>query len=343
MRRAGVGLVLVVSTVFAGADAPTATAEPTDWIAFVRDPTGGTAFESGDEEIAAIRADGTGSVQLTQNTCIDILPAASPDGRWLAWAQKCKKVVDIIAAPIVYDELGQLGIGPQTNLTAVLGSGADRWPSFSPDGSQISFMRRTAVNFDIWRGSFVVTDGVPSLSDAVRAVRLGESRVEDCCAAWSPDGASIVWASNLNKTQRSFDLYRVSADATDVWDGKANTDGSSDGTLDVRIVEQLTSRRNYEGTPSYDADGTILFRCNCVSNPDVYRLDPLTGARSRLTTHAGMDRTPERFPGGIVYSRYDDVGADEIYVAGPAGESPIAVTLSPSSDRDPAWIPPPQT
>ena len=67
-----------------------------DWIAFTRDPTGGPAFESGDEEIYAIRLDGTGAVRLTVNSCSDITPDASPDGRWLAWVQKCGSIVDII-------------------------------------------------------------------------------------------------------------------------------------------------------------------------------------------------------------------------------------------------------
>src|SRR5687768_10643301 len=80
-----------------------ASAAGGNWLAFVRDPTGGFAFESGDEEIYAIRVDGTGVVRLTTNTCIDITPAASPNGRWLAWVQKCGSAVDIMLAPVTYD------------------------------------------------------------------------------------------------------------------------------------------------------------------------------------------------------------------------------------------------
>ncbi len=308
-----------------------------NWLAFVRDPTGGFAFESGDEEIYAIRLDGTGTVRLTTNSCIDITPAASPDGRWLAWVQKCGSAVDIMMAPVVYDAAGQLGIGPATNVTASLGSGSDRWPQFSPDGTKLAFIRRTSGNFDIWRASFAGAGATPSISGVVRVVRLGGSQVEDCCVTWSPDGAHLVWASNVNRYQQSFNLYRIASTATEVWDATRNVDGSGDGTLDVTIAEQLTAGREYEGTPQYDADGTVLFRCNCP-NGDVYRLNVATKLRTRLTTHLGLDRTPEGYPGGITYSRFDTVGGDEIYIAGPKGEAPTNVTRHAWSDRDPTFI-----
>jgi Tol biopolymer transport system component len=319
-------------------------AAATDWIAFTRDPTGGSAYESGDEEIYAMRLDGSGLVRLTANACIDITPAASADGRWLAWVQKCGTAVDLLIAPIVYDTTGQLGIGGVTNLTASLGSGADRWPQFSPDGTRLAFIRKTTGNFDIWMGAFTVSaTGVPSLASPYRVVRLGGSTVEDCCVTWSPDGASLVWASNVNQKQQSFNLYRIGSDAREVWDATTNVDRSADGTLDVTVVTQLTFGTAYEGTPAYDADGTVLFRCNCP-NPDVTRLDPVTRATTRLTTYLGLDRTPEGYPGGILYSRDDGrSGSDEIYVAAPDGSNPVNVTRFAWSDVNPTWIPPQTT
>ncbi|HEX6844458.1 MAG TPA: hypothetical protein VF235_05010, partial [Actinomycetota bacterium] len=339
MIGAAAGLALA-ATLLAVIASPSA-AMGGDWIAFTRDPTGGSAFESGDEEIHAMRLDGSGLVRLTTNSCVDITPSASPDGRWLAWVQKCGSAVDILMAPIVYDETGQLGIGSVTNVTAAMGYGAERWPQYSPDGTRLAFMRKTNGNFDIYRGGFAVSaSGVPSVVAPVRVVRLGGTAVEDCCVTWAPDGSSLVWASNVNQRQRSFDLFRVSAEAVEVWDATSNVDRSSDGTLDVQIVTQLTSGREYEGTPAYDADGTVLFRCNCP-NPDVYRIDPLTGVRSRLTTYGGLDRTPEGFPSGILYSRDDGrAGSDEIYVAEANGANPRNVTNFPQSDVNPTWIPP---
>ena len=319
--------------------APTASAAGGDWIAFTRDPTGGSASESGDEEVFAMRLDGTGSIQLTANTCADITPDASADGRWLAWVQKCGGVVDILIAPISY--VGdQLTIGPATNVTAQLGYGADRWPQFSPDGSQLAFMRRTSGNFDIWRADLAVTDtGEHTISSAVRVVGLGGPEVEDCCVTWSPRGYWLVWASNVNRLQRSFDLYRIPSNATEVSDALSNLDGSLDGTLDVTIAEQLTSGVEYEGTPAYDADRTLLFRCNCP-DPDIYRLYPAFGLRVRLTTDLGLDRTPEGYPGGVIYSRRDLLGGDEIYVADATGSNPRNLTNDPGSDVNPTWIPP---
>ena len=318
---------------------PMASAAGGDWIAFTRDPTGGYAFESGDEEIYAMRLDGTGVTQLTTDACVDITPEASSDGRWLAWVQKCEGVVDILIAPISYVD-DQLTIGPATNVTSQLGDGADRWPQFSPDGSQLAFMRRTTANFDIWRADLAVTEtGEPTISSAVRVVALGGPEVEDCCVTWSPRGVFLVWASNVNRTQRSFDLYRIPSNATEVSDAVTNVDGSVDGTLDVTIATQITSGLEYEGTPAYDADRTILFRCNCP-NPDIYRVYPSAGLRVRLTSDLALERTPEGYPGGIIYSRRDLIGSDEVYVADADGANPRNVTNDPGSDVNPTWIPP---
>jgi len=341
--RRRLGVVAVLAALVAGsvvlAGPREATAVGGNWLAFVRDPTGGSRFESGDEEIYAIRLDGTGAVRLTSNACIDITPAASPNGRWLAWVQKCGNLVDIMMARVSYDGNGQLSIGTPTNVTIGLGFGADRWPQFSPDGTKLAFIRKTNGNFDIWRATFSGGDNGPTISNAVRVVRLGGTHVEDCCVTWSPDGNHLVWASNVNRFQQSFNLYRIASGAAEVWDATTNVDRSGDGTLDVTVVDQLTSGREYEGTPQYDANGTVLFRCNCP-NGDVYRLNVATKARTRLTTHLGLDRTPEGHPGGITYSRFDNAGGDEIYIAGPNGESPTNVTRHPWSDRDPTWIPP---
>lgn len=320
---------------------PTAVMVGGNWIAFTRDRTGGAQFESGDEELWAIALDGTGAKQLTFDTCSDLTPAASPDGRWLAWVRKCRSDVDIMMAPIVYDAVtGQPGLAPATNVTLALGSGADRWPQFSPDGTQLAFIRKTTGNFDIWRAGLAMsTAGVPSLVSPVRAVRLGDMQVEDCCVTWSPDGTTLVWASNVNRYQQSFNLYQVSSDAVEIWDAVTNVDRSRDGTLDVTVVRQLTSGREYEGTPHHDADGTVLFRCNCP-NPDLYRLDPLTGIRTRLTTYSGLDRTPEPYPGGLLYSRIDTRGSDEVFVSPADGSTPVNLTNHPWSDVNPTWIPP---
>lgn len=307
------------------------------WFVFTRDPSGGAGAESGDEEIYASRVDGSEVRRLTTNSCVDITATVSHDGRWLAWVQKCAKDVDILLAPISYDATGRLAVGPPTNVTAALGRSAERWPQFSPDDTELAFIRKTTGNFDIYRATLGGTASTPALTGSTRVVRLGGSDVEDCCVTWSPDGSKLVWASNVNKGPQSFNLYQVSSRAAEVWDATSNLDGSRDGTLDVAVVTQLTSGSEYEGTPSYDAEGRVLFRCNCP-NPDVYRLDPATGARQRLTTWTGLDRTPEGFPGGILYSRANQTGSDEVYSAAADGSGAKNLTNHAASDLDPTWV-----
>jgi Tol biopolymer transport system component len=343
LQRGGVvaiAISLVTACLALGVSSGSAIATEIDegWIVFTRDPTPDPDYEGGDEELWAMRADGSGQVQLTSNTCADLTPDASPDGRWVAWVERCPTggVNLFIAAPLVTN--GVLSFTSVRNITAFFGGGANRWPQFSPDMTQLAFIRKTSGNFDIWRGSMVPdAQGVPQLVNPVRVVRLGsDPMVEDCCVSWSPDGQKLVWASNVNKSTRSFDLYRIDSNAVEVWD--ARTDLNGDGVFDPQLAERLTNLPDYEGTPAYDADGTILYRCNCP-NPDVYRLDPATGLSTRLTTYLDLDRTPEGYPGGIIYSR-KNAGNDEIYAAGSGGESPIDLTNHPFSDRDPTWLPP---
>lgn len=337
MALVGATLALVVPALVGSASAG---GVDNGWIIFTRDPTPTPDFEGGDEELWGVAPDGSTSFRLTNDNCADLTPDASADGTWVAWVQKCGSAVDLLVARPVPSASGGFELTDIRNLTQSLGGGSDRWPQFSPDGTELAFIRKTNANFDIWRAD-LSTDGtgLPALSNVTRVVRLGvDPMVEDCCVSWSPNGEKLVWASNVNKTSRMFDLYRISSDAVEVWDAQTNVDNSADGTVDPLVAERLTNLPYYEGTPAYDADGTVLYRCNCP-NGDIYRLNPNTGVSTRLTTWTGLDRTPEGYPQGILYSRQNS-GNDEIYSAGYNGESPTNLTNSPQSDRDPSWVPP---
>ena len=259
----------------------------------------------------------------------------------MAWVQKCPGGgVNLWVARAHTGSDGLLSLSGTRNITSFFGGGSDRWPQFSPNGQELAFMRiQGGYNFDIWRADLVAdADGLPQLANPVRVIGLGGGEVEDCCVSWSPDGSSLVWASNVNKGALSFDLFRVDKNTVNVTDAVANLDGSPDGSVDPAVATRLVTGPEYTGTPAYDDDGTVLYRCNCP-NPDIYRLAPQTGTITRLTTHLGLDRTPEGFPGGILYSRNNN-GNDEIYRAGYNGQSPTNLTNATASDRDPTWLPP---
>ena len=85
-------------------------------------------------------------------------------------------------------------IVPLTGIT-----GSQNWPSFSPDGSQVTF----ALNYDSNnKGNGLYT----ALVGGDKLLHLTDGP-GDCCPAWSPDGQAVAFSRN---SEEGFDIYTVS-------------------------------------------------------------------------------------------------------------------------------------
>ena len=84
-------------------------------------------------------------------------------------------------------------IVPLTGVT-----GKQNFPSFSPDGSQVTF---------------TLTNGSKKGNGLYTAMVGGDTLLQltddpgDCCSAWSPDGQAVAFSRNSDK---GFDIYTIS-------------------------------------------------------------------------------------------------------------------------------------
>lgn len=157
-------------------------------------------------------------------------------------------------------------------LTAAAPAGADsvglpRFPSISPDGSEIVF----SWGGDLWR---VSTEGG-------QATRLTSHALDDLHSSWSPDGGSVTFTSMRDGY---LNLWRIDRDGT--------------------RLAQLTYSDRFMRNPAWgrDADGESVITFSGSIEGDVYRdersyrLAPTGGGHSRLFDAFGSE--PQLAPDG---------------------------------------------
>ena len=182
----------------------------------------------------------------------DTTPAASPDGKMIAFASTRDGSSRIW--------LKQLATGEEVAITS---GPADSIPKFSPDGSSLLFLRGTAAPFELYRISTVggeprrIADGVasgPAWSPDGRRLAIGRSatssgladilvtlsaegdeerevaRVNDfllLALSWSPDGATIgAWAqlrSNFAAQQSIVEFDAANGDRRTIYQPSGGT------------------------------------------------------------------------------------------------------------------------
>ena len=119
----------------------------------------------------------------------DVTPAASPDGKMIAFASTRDGSARIW--------LKQLATGEEVALTS---GPADSIPKFSPDGSSLLFLRGTAAPFELYRVSTV--GGEP------RRIAAGVASGP----AWSPDGRRIAIGRSTTSSGLADTLVTLSAE-----------------------------------------------------------------------------------------------------------------------------------
>lgn len=199
-----------------------------------------------------IRVSGAGGIERITNTqAEDFAPVVSPEGGLVAYSSNLPRA-----------EEPQVWTIPATGgLSTQLREGYN--PQISPDGKSILFIRsdRRAEKESqrpvrqIWRMNI----------DGSGETRLTQDlRYDFIDARWSPDGKSIVFASNEGrdkKNRNNYDIWIMSAD------GKSPT--------------QLTTNGSRDDAPCFDRSGRrIYFRSNRGGQWNIWSFDlRLTAAK----------------------------------------------------------------
>ena len=134
------------------------------------------ARETEPAKVMMVRADGSGQARdLTKGLPNSGFPTWSPDGK-----------------RIVYRVWGNGGLGLRELTLAdgevkILTTEWDNFPAFSPDGSVVTFTRRSATTKDY--------DIFTMRADGTDIKQLTTTPGNDSHSSWSPDGKYILWSS----------------------------------------------------------------------------------------------------------------------------------------------------
>lgn len=241
-----------------------------------------------------IAADGSGLQTLGQTPAVQNRLTWSPDGLRLVFSDG-NNVWDI----------GQLDAVQVTSTP----DSAETWPTVSPDGQRIAYVRESATGSDIL---------ITSLAD-LSTVALTDDPAQDTMPAWSPDGSRIAFISTRDG---GAELYVI------------GVDGSG--------LARLTSTAGEESTPVWSSDGQRI--AYTVTEQGVRRLAVVTpGMQPVLLSEAQVDGAPAWSPDSqrIVYAAETPTGSGqyEVFSVRADGQDRFQYTVSGGQVAGVTWSP----
>ena len=325
-RRAPARLSLLVALPVAAAtlavvglgSAGAATPGPNGPIVFVSDRDSVDANANGkidsaerNQEIYSINPDGTGLRRLTNDPATDTRPAASPNGKKIAFDSNRHGNYEL-------ELMGVDGSG----TTRVTDRGAsDVGPSFSASGQRLAYAVRHASTLagaksegDIWTAN----------TDGTETTRLTFDReLDEFDPDFSPDGTKIAFTSGTpGGIRSSYDIVVINSDGSGMVNLTATSGGSGaedsdpafspDGTkitftsdrgggteiwvmgADGTNPTQLTNASGRDEHPSFSPDGKLItFTARRAGSVDLYTMAADGSAQTRLTNDAPLDERDE--------------------------------------------------
>jgi Tol biopolymer transport system component len=261
----------------------------------------------------------------TPTNAIDIYPAFSPDGKWLAFV----RAVDFSNGDIyllslssgdfrrlTFDKTWKRSIAWAPDSREILYSSERFWRipieggapraiamgdqmigkiAVAPHGNRLAYVSYTATA-SLWRMDLAPSG---SLKRPTRTEFAPSTRDQDD-PQYSPDGRRIAFLSGRSGTY-------------EIWTADANGDN----------LMRLTDLK-HTGSPAWSPDGTeIAFDTRINGNPDIWAVHADGGAPRRITERLDEDVVPSwSHDGKWIYFASNRSGTFQIWKAQAAGESP---------------------
>jgi Tol biopolymer transport system component len=231
----------------------------------------------GSNQLAVINADGTGETLLTRTFRFsEGQPAWSPDATKLLYRRTPENPLVQNGDTWVLDIAGSAADPTQpVTQPVLLRTGDERYPSYSPDGTQIAF-----------RGDLDLTE--PSGDEEIYVMNADGTNVRqltsnadfDSAPSWSPDGKQILFERAPAGTftpgteAQEKDIYVMRADGTH--------------------VRRLTDSPGLDEGPEFSPDGTkIAFSSARDGQQEIYVMDADGSHPRRLTDNPARDESPD--------------------------------------------------
>jgi serine/threonine protein kinase len=229
-------------------------------------------------------------------------PTWSNDGRWIAYFRRSEAGISIWKARSTGADAQRIAdgfISPPGYLATPylkIGTGHISW---SPDNSQIAYLAKQDDRMNIW---IAAVDGSRNAAVSANA----DQKDVLCCPHWMPDGKSIVYASDLPKTE---------ADTP----GKSRLTSVDAATSTMKILFETPERFRFLGLAADGKTALLAVRSDARSasmipdSTDIYEVSLQTGSKTKVNTlsnayfhniHLSSDGRSIAF-----VSRKDDVSA----------------------------------
>jgi Tol biopolymer transport system component len=271
----------------------------------------------------------------------------SPDGRFIAAADKSRLEFPfhIVLIEVASGNKHEVTLPPDGTI-------GDMSPAFSPDGQSIAFLR--AISSGVTE---VYLTGVQG--GGARRLTFDNRSVDSL--AWTPDGRSIVFASDRRRNSALWRIPRsggtpervpmVAENAADPVFSRtgwrmAYAQFFSDANIwrvDVSGREapvKVIYSTQYDSSPQYSPDGSrVAFRSTRSGSNEIWVSDADGRTPVQLTRFGGpLTGCPRWSPDGmrIAFDTRPDGQAD-IYVIASNGGVPRRLTNSPAEDVVPSW------